>query len=313
MNQVLLSRKAEVELLEQEGEEGMIHSLLSSMPELFEEGEDYTHVVIDDIDDSIKEDTDDILSGLDSSLSDAPLSDSILFYPTGQGSAAVDEPLSVTLGSSKQETLIPDIVEKYEDPPGDAELVSESPKPIAQEVTPSRSLTPTPPLPRRPRISMTSLLQHADLLYELYPPEHPSIALDTIMGPQSVVFTWSQDSPLLPGDDEAELMVAHPELIVLPIKEEEDGETKGASHKDEKRHRRRLHKSRRLIPLRRKTMVASAVLVLGIAVAVYGTGGFRGADGDMHRHGHREWRSLTRFVGAIFVGAGERFFDSIWG
>ena len=35
--------------------------------------------------------------------------------------------------------------------------------------------------------------------------------------------------------------------------------------------------------------------------------------GDPHRHGHREWRSLTRFVGAIFLGAGERLMDSIWG
>lgn len=312
-NQVLLSRKAEVELLEQEGEDGMIHSLLSSLPDLFEENEPPTSSKLDALDDPVEEDTKDILSGLNSPMPNTSTEDSISTDPTVRdGSIAngvvldvpdIDDPDKQ--GERKPDCLQDVIPSTQEHEPSH----SESSHPHVVEDTPSRPSTPPSPVPRRPRISMTSLLQHADLLYELYPPSHPSISLHTIMGPQSVVFTWSENPCLLPSDDEAELMVGHPELVVLPVQEGEKEE----DHRDEKRPRRRLRKSRRLIPLRRKTMVASAVLVLGVAVAVYGTGGFRGTGGDAHRHGHREWRSLTRFVGAIFVGAGERLLDTIWG
>ena len=254
----------------------MIHSLLCSLPDLFEEGEDTSSDTQGE--NSGSEDTKDILAGLDS-----------------------PSPNTTTVDAKTDDTTSTDILG-----------LQRSDTPESETPAHSRPTTPSSHFPRKPRISLTALLQHADILYERYPPTHPSIALDTIMGPQSVVFTWSQDPSLLPRDDEAELMVTRPDLVVLPIPEEEEPIEKDEEHKDDKRRRRKLRKSRRIVPLRRKTMVASAVLVLGIAVAVYGTGGFRGGN-NLHRHGHREWRSLTRFVSAMFVGAGERLLDRLWG
>ena len=37
--QLILTRREEVQLLEDEGEEGMMHSLLTVLPDLYEEGE----------------------------------------------------------------------------------------------------------------------------------------------------------------------------------------------------------------------------------------------------------------------------------
>ena len=136
------------------------------------------------------------------------------------------------------------------------------------------------------------------------------------MGPQSVLFTWSENSAELPSDTTAEAMVSRPELVVYPfIPEEmlEDG-VEGSSDsenwsEDEKRGpagRARSRKVREKGGMRNKgrktrrrskivnklqelfrvldgsaagrgmtqvdgrTMVAGAVLVLGVAMAIYG-------------------------------------------
>lgn len=152
------------------------------------------------------------------------------------------------------------------------------------------------------------------------------------MGPQSVMFTWSENPNDLPDDDEAERIVSRPDLIVHPLPSlideldtKEEDEASGSEDEDadekpgrkgrrkEKRKRRKLRKPHPLA-VRRKTMVASAVLVLGVAMAVYGTGGFQRVGVGMERHGPaREWRSFKHFVGAIVVGATERFLDSVFG
>ncbi len=159
------------------------------------------------------------------------------------------------------------------------------------------------------------MFHHADTLFEKYPPTDPAINIYTIMGPQSVMLTWSQHFKDLPSDDEAELMVNNPDLIVLPPPEEPPSETDDSSAKEKdggKHRRRKLRKPRRVngMMVQRKAVVASAVLVLGVAMAVYGTGGFR-TDGGSRKH--KEWKALSRFVGALFFGAGEKLFDSMWG
>ncbi|KAG6850289.1 hypothetical protein C0991_010497, partial [Blastosporella zonata] len=62
----------------------------------------------------------------------------------------------------------------------------------------------------------------AHQLYALYPPTHPSLSLPHIMGPQSVVYTWSESFSSLPTDTEAEAMVSCPGLIVYPYIEEDE-------------------------------------------------------------------------------------------
>lgn len=168
-------------------------------------------------------------------------------------------------------------------------------------------------LPVKPRVSLVSLLERADELYTLYPPTHPSLDLRSIMGPQSVVFTWSENFSELPSDNDAELMVTQPHLIVLPAPEEfnskekdsgedeDEGGRRGAG-KVAKRRRRKLRKSARIGSLfvERRAVVASAVLVLGVAMAVYGMQ----AAPERHHGAGRELRKLTRYVGGLVLGMG---------
>ncbi|KAG6838684.1 hypothetical protein C0991_009574, partial [Blastosporella zonata] len=69
---------------------------------------------------------------------------------------------------------------------------------------------------------LSSLLTRADELYALCPPTHPSLSLPHIMGPQSVVYTWSESFSSLPTDTEAEAMVSCPGLIVYPYIEDDE-------------------------------------------------------------------------------------------
>ena len=208
---------------------------------------------------------------------------------------------------------------------------------------PTRPSTPstrpeTPPPHSQPPVPLTTLLAQADALHALYPPSHASLHLSSIMGPQSVVFTWSESFIALPDDDEAEAMVTHPELVVYPYidepeADEEEGEQEGSDSVNEKRKGRRrrlgLNKSHSQ-SLRRRfrmegrtgTMVAGAVLVLGIAVAVYGVrmrgthlgGGIyglgpRGMDGIWGQVGgpeKDEWGKMAGWFGGAVAGATER-------
>ncbi|KAJ3476388.1 hypothetical protein NLI96_g11194 [Meripilus lineatus] len=150
------------------------------------------------------------------------------------------------------------------------------------------------------------------------------------------MLTWSEHFEDLPSDDEAELIVTKPDLIVLPPEpefppdqeqdtsdEKSTSPSKGPGKGKEKDKRHRPHKPRKLplMLVQRKAVVASAVLVLGVAMAVYGTGGFRGdagygsgfefGGGGLARS-QREWKALGRFVGALVFGAGERLVESMW-
>ena len=79
-----------------------------------------------------------------------------------------------------------------------------------------------------------------------------------------------------------------------------------------------MRKPRRLsdVIVQRRTMVAGAVLVLGVAMAVYGlNGGALPGVGGGHA-GHkgtfgREWRRVGRLLGGFVVGAGERVIEGI--
>jgi hypothetical protein len=206
--------------------------------------------------------------------------------------------------------------------------------------------------------SLSFLLTQADALYELYPPTHPGLALSSIMGPQSVVYTWCEPNlssstggamdmeteEERSADDEAEAMVACPWLVVYPYIEkdehvhvdedqtsdeevEEEGwrwwgekrtrsDRKGKGKEKEKermkqgdargREKRNLHKLRKspLSRIERRSVLAGAVVVLGIAIAFYGArvGRGPGVGWDVHERSWRGWR----WIGGGLVGVTNR-------
>ncbi|KAI0641372.1 rab-GTPase-TBC domain-containing protein [Trametes meyenii] len=361
-----LTRREEVRILEDEGEEGMMHSLLTGLPDLYEEGEDTIT-----LNEESSESTDGITTqckveepDAQTSSSDAVIDGPLAMRPatpevdttghsvddaTEENSTLIAEDVPLTAlessctadaqdsnsletasGSSSDLTVDPtvEITTEKDDMPSTS---AEPQEPSVSEIYISRTTSPEPfepTRPHRPRVSLTTLLTHADELFALYPPTHPAIDISSIMGPQSAMITWSERRAELPDDDEAELMVTKPELVVLPHVEPDDdvasdgdsfngpGRREGRGHeKDKDRRQRRLRKPRRLTDLvvQRKTMVAGAVLVLGVAMAVYGyNAGLPGSGGGHHRSGFgREWRKVGRFLGGALLGAGERVLDGV--
>jgi len=150
--------------------------------------------------------------------------------------------------------------------------------------------------------SLTDLLKHADALYAEFPPSHEGLHLSSIMGPQSVIFTWSETFSDLPVDEEAEAMVQHPHLIVYPCIEMEEespdsgdekaalttglGSRSGKAKEKYKAKTRSRERGLRLLPysgMEKQTLVAGAVLVVGVAVAVYGIKSRNGSTSDIFR------------------------------
>lgn len=200
---------------------------------------------------------------------------------------------------------------------------SSSKESLSSHVQPSPS-TAEPAVPTStepPILSLSSLLAHASHLQTVFPPSHPSLHLSKIMGPQSVVHTWSENFGDWPSDDEVEKMVSRMDLIVYPSipdaeneddsgDESETGEEivkaarwkKGGGKKKKKnkfikfsRHRRKPssetsnhHRHKRNLGvsvvsfasrllghrvgkrMEKKTVLAGVVVVLGVAVAMYG-------------------------------------------
>ncbi|KAI5895523.1 uncharacterized protein SCHCODRAFT_02573227 [Schizophyllum commune H4-8] len=273
---VLLARKDEVHWLEEQDEEGMVHSLLSSLPNITDE-----------------EDT----------PKAPPEEDEYLPLEPDAGE-----------GGTQYATYPVQAVDPSEDD-GDVTVAASIPLPPSRPSSPTNLVenrSSTPQGPPRPTIPLSSLLQTADALYAQYPPTHPALHLSSIMGPQSVIFTWNTHIP----DDDAEAMVARPDLVVYPeVDEELEARRKereaARDAKNPRRARRKLHKRFRVRD-RRVVMVAGAVLVLGVAMAVYGQKqGQRGGLLDMLRdsESRRHWIQLGGWVGGAVAGVGER----IWG
>lgn len=312
---IILSRKDEVRRLEEEDEEGMMHSLLSGLPNITDE---YP---------SLEEST--LKSEEDPSNSAGTLDQEQATQPSASDKSPE---VSVQGGACGQLTAVP-VESKIEDDgvmkPSNSSSVNDVVKSETQEETISTtqifpsdskdeastgtpSSAPSYPLCesskhalRKPSVTLTSLLLQADHLYETYPPSHPSLALSTIMGPQSVMFTWSSSFADLPSDDSAERMVEYPQLIVYPYVEEDIDEKekrKGPRH-------RHITKRRPRFRLRdRKTMITGAVLALGVAMAVYGvrSGIVYGEGRHTNFHFHKDWKRLGGWAGGFFIGAGNK-------
>ncbi|KAK0238110.1 rab-GTPase-TBC domain-containing protein [Armillaria nabsnona] len=313
---IILSRKDEVRRLEEEDEEGMMHSLLSGLPNITDESPSLEESIV-----KTEEDASSSAGTLDQE------------QPKSQSSAGDKFPgVSVKEGPCGELTAIP-VETKIEDhgviKSSDSCSVNDAVKSETQEETipttqifPSdskdKASTETPSSPpsyhlcessrhalQKPSITLTSLLLQADHLYETYPPSHPSLALSSIMGPQSVMFTWSSSPSDLPSDDSAERMVDYPQLIVYPYVEEDDDQKE---KRKGPRHRHLLKRRPRFRLRDRKTMITGAVLALGVAMAVYGvrSGIVYGEGRHTNFHFHRDWKRLGGWAGGFLIGAGNK-------
>ncbi|KAF7294518.1 TBC1 domain member 20 [Mycena kentingensis (nom. inval.)] len=278
---IILSRKADVQRLEEEDEEGLIHSLLSALPDLVDAEADIKEeedqlpfkAEVDEVplkeeasveeETPVKEEQD-----LQPHLDRVDATNERVEEPTTPLGALSDDASSIP-ADSKPDTCDPE--PKLE--PDDSETKIEP-----------RAINHDPPVPirRKPRPKpqlLTNLLAASDALYSAHPPSDHSLHLSSVMGPQSVVYTWSPRSKDMPSADEAERMVQRLDLIVYPELPPEP-EKKG--------------KERR--PMRKRGsgstgVILGATLVLGVAIAVsvYGT---RQSGGELRRAG--QW------VGGLF-------------
>ena len=108
-------------------------------------------------------------------------------------------------------------------------------------------------------------------------------------------------------------MVTQPHLVVLPVPEEGGTKEEEDPEKPHKHRRRRWRKPKRIGPFQveRKAVVASAVLVLGVAMAIYG---LQSSAPERHHGGAtRELKRLSRFMGGLVVGAGQQLWDGVVG
>ncbi|KAF8878714.1 rab-GTPase-TBC domain-containing protein [Infundibulicybe gibba] len=287
---LILSRKAEVRQLEEEDEDGMIHSLLCTLPDLTDQLVESSH------------------RKPSSFGGDYPgEKQELIHLPPDQPG-----PEAASLGMDAREKPQPTA---YDAPQFTVGLGNDSPKeacpesPDMEKSAESDTTTP-PPYPKRPpKLSLPSLLAEADQLYAKYPPNHPSIHLASIMGPQSVVFTWSENPSHLPSDSTAEFMVNHPELIVYPYVEEVPSTKEGDDAAGQKSPAgKKQSRNIRFNNMEgRRFMLAGAVLVLSIAVVLYGIE-------ERSSSGHPDpetWSRLGGWVGEALVEMNEKIWDSL--
>ncbi|KAJ7077816.1 rab-GTPase-TBC domain-containing protein [Mycena belliarum] len=290
---IILSRKEDVERLEEEGEEGMMHSLLSALPQIVDGPLDEEEIQLKMETDSVPEETApctldppeikqealDSSPALESRGDDHP-SDAV--QPSGSLSTGQEDSPAFEIEHFPAESTSLSQTELPSTPLPDAPAE----KLESLEEPPNPGKIPKP----RPR-HLTDILSASEALHDAYPPSHPALQLSSIMGPQSVIFTWSPRLEDMPASDEAEGMVQRLDLIVYPEPPVVEID-KGKNAK--KRHRKRF-KRRGTGPV---GMLVGAGLVLGVAVAisVYGA----------HHGGDREWRKLGRWVGGVFAGASAR-------
>lgn len=193
------------------------------------------------------------------------------------------------------------------------------------------------PRAKAPKIFLPALLKETDELLAKFPPTHPSLHVSSIIGPQSVINTWSENPHDLASDEEAEAMVTHPELVVLPFVDPDELAAKGSDstgysedsdtgRSPSGRHRRKLRKPRRPhrfghmrhfgVQLDKKTVLTGAVVALGVAAAVYSMRGKPGAatagQGGVYEYvrGAKAWRKAAQWVSGAVIGGNEELLRS---
>lgn len=324
--------------MEQIGDEGALHMLLSSLPDIHDgQPSPDTGVSADARDDEEEDENEStkpetVGNPFDSETETVVGSD--IGPGTGGGELESENGLA-----SKKAQAIP--VTVFEASPQDQERDSTeervsfdtleentqsrsrgtSRQPSSSRSSSSSSSFSQPFRKRRNVVSLPDLLTQADELYESYPPTAPELFVDSILAPKSALFTWSEDPKHALPDDEAEEIARHLELVVLPfedpdeVREKEELEAKEKEKLEREQNRRKekekgwrnRKKGRRglgLSAINSRTAVAGAVVVVGIAAAVYSVkhrgGGGRSGLFNVERTGRAgQWLANTWLEGNI--------------
>lgn len=202
----------------------------------------------------------------------------------------------------------------------------ESIKEHSEEKPRSSTSSPSSPITSsHTSVTLSSLLLTADELYKRYPPTEPlassnekdkgvsstSLDITTVLGPTSVLFTWSEDPDMMLSNDDAEAIVRDglPGVVL-----ENDGSSDfGAEEEEEKRWKEQEHRrvTREWDRAMRKRIVKGglgvtvAVLVGLAAIALYSME--RSASGNSNGKSVQEWRRSLGWIGGVLLSAGDRF------
>ncbi|CAG8563936.1 16841_t:CDS:2 [Acaulospora colombiana] len=331
---LLLVRKDEVRQLYEAGDEGMLHALLCNLPEISDDSstEDEPSGITPKKEEpeislaSMSQDSSHTDERTDTdvrSLSPNDLSTSQSWTAVGASTASISSESWTPAESTKAESIpspglsptlpaispvntnkpnldsLVDFPPLEPSSPLESSFVEEKP-PLSHSVTDSIADIQVPTSERKQRLQLTQLLAEADRIFQEHPPS--SIQVSQIMGPQSVIFTWSQlnrksntevksGSSLWMGtvhdvisDDMAEKMVLRPELVVRPWKDPDEEamerEVEESKLQRQRRNQKKIQQKGHSMDLfgtgRGSVIVIGGVVVvaaLGVVIAVYGRDG----------------------------------------
>ncbi|KAI0252525.1 rab-GTPase-TBC domain-containing protein [Lactifluus subvellereus] len=300
---MILSRKDYVSSLGKGGDDGMIHSVLTGLPEFSDynkdQNDDQGYEALPDPEPSAIVVEHSNQTAFPKDVADAPL------ICKGSESecniSGADLHIGEVLSAAPTYTLPPDdestpgvpFVPRAVPQPGAPTSFDPSDIPLPPSAASTRAASPTRAgSPRSPSAySLLSVFLLADELFARFPPTTPELRLTRTLGPASAMRTWAQDVALLPGDDQAEALVVAAVDIVIHEELEPDP-------RSQKEIRQRAKKSSVMKGRRgdAKLLIAGAVLVLGVAVA-FGVNARHG--GGVGRGREAEWHAVFGAFGAL--------------
>jgi hypothetical protein len=326
MGQITLSRKDLVLKLGEGGDEGMIHSVLTGLPEFVDygQGQDnaqnntspelakatpehsncipqpnevvhsppaYPIAEPKKLEDALETDDLDLRAPMDGPASESSSPDTLMTLVGGAGVLGG----SVHSTPHDEDTSVTSSSSPSSSPQQAAPSTFLDPAdvPLPPSAPPTRPASPVHPRPTPgPSLSLSSVLLLADELSTRFPPSTPELRLAHTLGPASAMRTWAQDASLMPSDSQAEAFVISGADIVV----REDPEPDPRTLKELKAQRRRKRKARK----EARVLAVGAVLVLGVAV-VYGVrarhGGAGAGAGIIGTE--TQWRALVGALGAL--------------
>ncbi|CEL57684.1 GTPase-activating protein gyp10 OS=Schizosaccharomyces pombe (strain 972 / ATCC 24843) GN=gyp10 PE=4 SV=1 [Rhizoctonia solani AG-1 IB] len=187
----VIQKKDEIQKLVDDGDDGMMHSFLSSLPEL----------EADELPELVDQSSD---------------------LPTDFGSS--EDALAYSLVSSTEPPPYTEkslVTENSLDGPQGSMNSPVDPKAPAPP-SPASSLSSLPPQDPNvehqsgPTVPLSQILQAADRLRTRFPIYHEKLRLEETLGPHSMLRTWSEDPEEIIADDKAEEYVLATDQIVYP-------------------------------------------------------------------------------------------------
>ncbi|KAF8609646.1 hypothetical protein BDV93DRAFT_150499 [Ceratobasidium sp. AG-I] len=215
-----LEKKKDVQQLIDEGDDGMMHSELCSLPELEADELEFEPEVkvtaTPPVDPPPAYDT--LVSTAQSLVSDSTPLHSTTDTPATS--------TKISPADSTQDLADKDGLDETNNAfTADPEKSDPLPPPSPASSLSSLPLqSPSSNYPRSPTVPLSSILQKADRLRSRYPIYHEYLRLAQTMGPKSMLRTWSRDPKEILSDQAAEEAVLSTEELVLPNQDEDEDE-----------------------------------------------------------------------------------------